>query len=97
MNLNQTLILGDLSGLQDYLFDVAAEGGGQARRLRARSLSISLLAECARRAASSIQSVGRDGNWYFSSAGKFLLAGPCLKGASTRNGQDQVIKHTRWC
>ena len=33
MNLNQTLILGDLSGLQDYLFDVAAEGGGQARLL----------------------------------------------------------------
>jgi CRISPR/Cas system-associated protein Cas10 (large subunit of type III CRISPR-Cas system) len=56
MNLNQTLILGDLSGLQDYLFDVAAEGGGQARRLRARSLSISLLAECA-------------ANWYFRQPG----------------------------
>jgi CRISPR-associated protein Csm1 len=95
MNLNQTLILGDLSGLQDYLFDVAAEGGGQARRLRARSLSISLLAECAaRRILDSVGWTRRE--LVFSSAGKFLLAGPCLKGASTVTAKTEVDKATRW-
>lgn len=95
MNLNQTLILGDLSGLQDYLFDMAAEGGGQARRLRARSLSISLLAECAaRRILDSVGWTRRE--LVFSSAGKFLLAGPCLKGTSVVTAKTEVDKATRW-
>jgi CRISPR-associated protein Csm1 len=95
MNLSQTFILGDLSGLQDYLFDVAAEGGGQARRLRARSLSISLLAECAaRRILDSVGWTRRE--LVFSSAGKFLLAGPCLKGTSAVAAKAEVDKATRW-
>jgi CRISPR-associated protein Csm1 len=95
MNLSQTFILGDLSGLQDYLFDVAAEGGGQARRLRARSLSISLLAECA--AHRILHSVGWTGTeLVFSSAGKFLLAGPCLKETSAIAAKAEVDKASRW-
>ena len=42
------LIAGDISGVQEYLFNVASEGGGQARRLRARSFSIQAVAEAAR-------------------------------------------------
>ena len=41
------IILGDISGIQNYLFDVAEEGGGQAQRLRARSFFVQLLAETA--------------------------------------------------
>jgi CRISPR-associated protein Csm1 len=77
MNSGQTILLGDLSGLQDFLFDVAAEGGGQARRLRARSLFISLLTEAA--ALRLLEAVGwPKSQMVFSAAGKFLLAGPSL-------------------
>jgi CRISPR-associated protein Csm1 len=41
------IVLGDISGIQNYVFDVAEEGGGQARRLRARSFFVQLLAESA--------------------------------------------------
>jgi CRISPR-associated protein Csm1 len=78
MNPGQTMILGDLSGLQDFLFDVSAEGGGQARRLRARSVTISLLAECAARRILDAVGWGRQ-DVIFSSAGKFLLVGSHLQ------------------
>jgi hypothetical protein len=42
---NHTLILADLSGIQDYLFQVRERGGRQARSLRFRSLYIQLIAE----------------------------------------------------
>jgi CRISPR-associated protein Csm1 len=42
------LVVGDLSGIQDYIFDIATSGaGGVAKRLRARSLYIQLLTEVA--------------------------------------------------
>ncbi len=42
------VILGDISGIQNYVFDVVAEeGGGQAQRLRARSFFVQLLSEVA--------------------------------------------------
>ena len=44
------LVVGDLSGIQDYIFDIASEvgvGGGIARRLRARSLYVQLCGEVA--------------------------------------------------
>jgi CRISPR-associated protein Csm1 len=71
------LIIGDLSGIQEYLFDIAHEGGGQARRLRARSFFIQLLAECA------ALRVMRALNWtqnqiIFCGAGKFILDGPAI-------------------
>jgi CRISPR-associated protein Csm1 len=95
MKFNQTLILGDLSGLQDFLFDVAAEGGGQARRLRARSLSISLLAECAaRRILDSVGWTRRE--FVFLSAGKFLFAGPHLDENSLVAIKSAVEKITQW-
>ncbi|MEW6730266.1 MAG: type III-A CRISPR-associated protein Cas10/Csm1 [Acidobacteriota bacterium] len=71
------LIIGKLSGIQNYLFDVAHEGGGQARRLRARSFFIQLLVETA------AQRVLYAINWpqqrlQFCNAGKFLLEGDDL-------------------
>jgi CRISPR-associated protein Csm1 len=43
------LAVGDLSGIQDYIFDIASigAGGGVARRLRSRSLYVQLCAEVA--------------------------------------------------
>lgn len=68
------IILGDISGIQNYVFDVAEEGGGQAQRLRARSFFVQLLAETA------ALRVLRALNWPLTSvrlsgAGKFLLEG----------------------
>lgn len=40
-----TLLVGDLSGIQNYIFGTATGAGGPARRLRARSAALSLLAE----------------------------------------------------
>jgi CRISPR-associated protein Csm1 len=79
------LIVGALSGIQGYLFDVAHEGGRQARRLRARSLFIQVIAECAalklRRAAGwGTEAV------LVSGAGKMLLTGPDLNA----NARDAV-------
>jgi CRISPR-associated protein Csm1 len=71
------IILGDISGIQNYLFDVADTGGGQARRLRARSFYIQLLAEAA--ALQVLQTLGwpsDDEHFVLSGAGKFLLRGP---------------------
>jgi CRISPR-associated protein Csm1 len=71
------IVLGDISGIQNYLFDVADAGGGQARRLRARSFYIQLMAEAA--ALQTLRALGwpRDEHHFISSvAGKFLLRGP---------------------
>ncbi len=72
---NCMVILGDISGIQDYIFDVAEEGGGQAQRLRARSFFVQLIAETA------ALRVLRAFKWplasiRLSAAGKFLLQGP---------------------
>lgn len=95
VNASQSIILGDLSGLQDFLFDVAFVGSGQARRLRARSLLISLLAETA--ALRVIAAVGWSrGNLVFSAAGKFLLAGPKLPDAARMAVKDSAAEISQW-
>lgn len=74
------LIAGSVSGIQDYLFDVAQEGGGQARRLRARSFFMQLLTEVA--CLRVLQAADWDVNQIiFSGAGKFLLQGGSLDAA----------------
>ncbi len=71
------LIVGDLSGIQDYLFDIADQKGGQSRSLRARSFFLQAITEIAAlrllHAAewAPNQSVLR-------AAGKFVLQGPSL-------------------
>ncbi len=70
------ILLGDVSGIQRYLFDVSEAGGGQARRLRARSFLVQALAEY-----STLRVLGAMG-WSpptahiaFSGAGKFIIRG----------------------
>jgi CRISPR-associated protein Csm1 len=71
------IVLGDLSGIQNYLFDVAEAGGAQARRLRARSFSLQLLIECAAlRVLRTLAWPSDDHHFLLSGAGKFVLAGP---------------------
>jgi CRISPR/Cas system-associated protein Cas10 (large subunit of type III CRISPR-Cas system) len=71
------IVLGDILGIQNYLFDVADAGGGQAPRLRARSFYIQVLAEAA--ALQTLRALGwprDDQQFVVSVAGKFLLRGP---------------------
>ena len=68
------IVLGDISGIQSYLFDVAEAGGGQAQRLRARSFILQLIPEVA--ALRMLECLG----WSLdhiraAGAGKFLLQG----------------------
>jgi CRISPR-associated protein Csm1 len=77
------IVLGEISGIQNYLFDVADAGGGQARRLRARSFFLQVIPDLA-----AIR-ITRELGWGFDSvrmagAGKFLLQGPAPAGADAR-------------
>lgn len=66
------LIIGDLSGIQDYLFDVANEGGQQAKRLRSRSFFVQLAAECLALRVMKAASCSNE-NLLFCGAGKFII------------------------
>jgi CRISPR-associated protein Csm1 len=77
------IVVGDLSGIQTYLFDVSDAGGGQARRLRARSFFLQVIPDLA-----AIR-ITREFGWGFESlrmagAGKFLLEGPAPSDAHAR-------------
>src|SRR5438094_164333 len=96
------IILGDISGIQNYLFDIAAAGGGQARRLRARSFFIQILAECA--ALRVLRRFGwpiDESHFLLSGAGKFLLRGPSVAGIGERlhherqHLNDWLLRETR--
>ncbi len=83
------LLVGDLSGIQDYIFDIANIGaGGVARRLRARSFFISALSDVL-----SHQVVHQFdlplGNILMSSGGKFYVLLPNLPGL---DGQLQRLR-----
>ena len=70
------IVLGDVSGIQRYLFDVSEAGGGQARRLRARSFLVQALAECAAlRVLDALHWPAGSSHFLFSGAGKFILRG----------------------
>lgn len=96
------IVLGDISGIQNYLFDIAEGGGGQARRLRARSFFLQLLIECA--ALRVLRTLGwPSGDQYFllSGAGKFVLSGPRYNGveaqleAERQQLNDWLLRETR--
>lgn len=69
------IAIGDLSGIQDFIFSVPREGGGQARRLRARSFLVQVLAECASVAVRHELGWPED-SLIVSAAGRFVLQGP---------------------
>lgn len=72
-----TVIIGDLSGLQSFLFAVSPGEGGQAKALRARSFYIQTLAECC---AMKFQAAGMLGpeSLVFCGAAKFVLSFPTV-------------------
>ncbi|MBI3462700.1 MAG: type III-A CRISPR-associated protein Cas10/Csm1 [Planctomycetes bacterium] len=84
------IVVGDISGIQNYLFDVAEAGGGQAQRLRARSFFVQLLAETA--ALRTLRALGwpcDSQHFLASSAGKFLLRGPDSSNIDVRLAREQ--------
>lgn len=72
------MVIGDLSGIQSYIFDIASAGvGGVARRLRARSLFIQLLTEVAAHRILRESGIPLT-NLVMQSGGKFYLLLPNL-------------------
>ncbi|MCC6422351.1 MAG: hypothetical protein IT447_02645 [Phycisphaerales bacterium] len=66
------VIIGDLSGIQDFLFDVRETGGKQAAALRFRSFRMQLMAECiSRRVLWALDCEEKD--LIFCAAGKFCI------------------------
>lgn len=69
------MVMGDLSGIQTYIFDVSEAGGGQAKRLRSRSFRVQVISELA--ALKVLDALGW--TWdhvVYASSGKFLFSGP---------------------
>jgi CRISPR-associated protein Csm1 len=94
------IVLGDTSGIQNYVFDVAEEGGAQARRLRARSFFVQLLAETAALRVRRALDWGTE-TVLLCGAGKFMLRGSCagpaagLLAAEQQAISDWLRKETR--
>ena len=79
-----SLVVGDLSGIQKYIFDIAAVGaGGVARRLRARSFYVSALSDVIGYQAAVLFGVP-SGNVIMSSGGKFYVLVPHITGLEER-------------
>lgn len=70
------LILGDLSGIQDYLFDLPALGAKQAASLRFRSLRLQLIAECVARQVLWRLNLPEQEHLLYCTAGKFAVTLP---------------------
>ncbi|MCC6840347.1 MAG: type III-A CRISPR-associated protein Cas10/Csm1 [Flavobacteriales bacterium] len=88
MSGQQSYIIGDLSGLQDHLFDIPSKGA--ARRLRARSFRITLTAEAAALRVLHSLEWGRE-QMVLSAAGKFILRGPALDEAQRQSLEQLAI------
>jgi CRISPR-associated protein Csm1 len=89
------LIVGDLSGIQDYLFDVNDTLGAQSRRLRARSFMLQTIADIAavRLAKAAGWSMQR---LIFSAAGKFLLQGDPLTSEQRARVESESRSLSQW-
>ncbi len=66
------ILLASIGGIQDFLFDVREEGGGQARSLRYRSFRIQLLTECVAIRLLEAAGVSRD-RLHFCAAAKVAI------------------------
>lgn len=77
------LLVGDLSGIQEYIFDITTigAGGGVARRLRARSFYLSILADVLSHQIAFRFKVPL-GNVIMASGGKFYVLMPNLSDAA---------------
>lgn len=89
------LILADLSGIQDYLFEVRDTGGKQARSLRFRSLYIQLIAEAIGVRLLRAATLNKD-RLIFCAAGKIAIDGADID-AEQRKSLDREIREIgRW-
>ena len=89
------LIVGDISGIQDYLFDLNNTKAGQSRRLRARSFYLQTLTETS--ALKLLNAIGWQLNQLvFSAAGKFLLQGDALTENQEKLFEGEVRKLSDW-
>lgn len=66
------LVVGDLSGIQEFLFDVRESGGKQAASLRFRSFRLQVIAECLARKFLWACGLGEE-RLLFVAAGKFII------------------------
>lgn len=67
------LIVGSLSGIQDFLFDIRESGGKQAAALRFRSLRVQLIAECVARRVLWTLDLPEQDRLIYCTAGKFAI------------------------
>jgi CRISPR-associated protein Csm1 len=81
------LLVGDLSGIQKYIFNIKNVGvGGTAKRLRARSFRLSALADCASHALLHVFGLPIT-NLVIASGGKFYLLLP-----NTSDAEEKIAK-----
>jgi CRISPR-associated protein Csm1 len=66
-------VAGDISGIQDYVLSVSTLGGGQARRLRARSFFVQVVEELAARAVHEELGAAGEEEVVFRGGGQFLV------------------------
>lgn len=89
------LILADLSGIQDYLFEVRETGGKQAKLLRFRSLYIQLIAEAV--GVRLLRAAGlTDDRLIFSAAGKIAVDGTGISQARLDALHQEVREVELW-
>ncbi len=90
-----TLLAGDISGIQRYIFDIKNVGvGGTAKMLRARSFFLSVLSDIA--AHKLLHEFDLTvSNLIISSGGKFYLLLPYIKGSSIM--EDMKLVFDSWC
>ncbi|HEX5482333.1 MAG TPA: hypothetical protein VFZ08_06875 [Terriglobia bacterium] len=83
----ELFVVGDFSGIQDYVLSVSSLGGGQARRLRARSFFIQAAEEIAAHAVLDGFEVSWDDGVIFHGGGRFLLRLPAAAEAEEKLSQ----------
>ena len=89
------LIVGDISGIQDYLFDVAHHGGGQARRLRARSFFLQMLPEIAAYRIRTAAGLDED-KLIVNAAGKFVILADGLTSEGASAVAAEGVRLEKW-
>lgn len=95
------IVTGKISGIHRFLFATNEAGGGQAKRLRARSFIISLVAEIAAlRVLRALDWPMDEAHYVLHGAGKFLLSGEALHDAQEtvarehRSISEWLARHT---
>lgn len=80
------LIMGNISGIQDFLFDVRESGGKQAVVLRFRSLRLQLIVECIARRVLWTLDLPESDRLLYCAAGKFAIDASGAKDINTKLG-----------